>query len=171
MHTEGMERTKPANPSPPKSESEPAAPSRPRDGLVTVEIPEDVLKDLSHWQAYLARALVTKPNDTSWRNILMADKERFRSDAARYALEKRILEKVRHNYRKILSMQVTRIAENGVGQHNGWQEDPPTASTSTSGRHSGRPQGRASFCSSAYTRCDNVCLRQCLSVCRHCLSV
>ena len=56
-----------------------------------LELPEELqkpLKDLSVWEAYLAGLMAIKPNDASWRDILVADKDGFRSDAARYALDK-----------------------------------------------------------------------------------
>ena len=76
-----------ANPSPAKKREDEQQ-SRPRT-LVPVIIPDDLLKGLSLWETYLRGRLVITPTDSSWRDILMDDKERFWSDAAKYDLNLR----------------------------------------------------------------------------------
>ena len=66
-----------------------------------VHVGEESLRGLSLFETYLTSELVITPTDSSWREILVADKERFLKDAATNVVI--IIEKLCHNYRKTLS--------------------------------------------------------------------
>ena len=66
-----------------------------------VHVGEEMLKGLSLFQTYLLSELAIVPTDSSWREIAVADQERFVTDAATYVFI--IIEKPCHNYRKTLS--------------------------------------------------------------------
>ena len=49
--------------------------------LMPVHVGEESLKGLSLFQTYLLSELVITPTDSSWREIAVADQERFVTDA------------------------------------------------------------------------------------------
>ena len=84
VHTEGMQldttTTTAASESPAKTE--PTAEKSARS-LMPVHVPEESLRGLPLFETYLTSELVITPTDSSWREILVGDKERFLKDAAK----------------------------------------------------------------------------------------
>ena len=77
----GTTTTTAANPSESPAKGETTAEKSAR--FLPVDVPEECLTGLSLWETYFTSTLVITPTDSSWREILVGDKERFLLDAAK----------------------------------------------------------------------------------------